>query len=97
MAKKTIRAGLVGAGFAARLHIEAIRRVYGCNVDVVGVHSRNPDSAAAFAARHGTTAFADLDALLGEVEVLHVLVPPALHEEIAVRALERNVFPIVEK
>ena len=32
----TIRAGIVGSGFAARFHLEAMRKVYGVNVDITG-------------------------------------------------------------
>lgn len=95
--KKSVRAGIVGTGFAARFHMEAIERVYGCHVDVVGVHGRTPANTQAYAEAHGIDVFEDLDALIGEIDVLHVLVPSALHEDIAVKALERNVFPIVEK
>ena len=34
MKKKTVHAGIVGAGFSARFHYEAIQRVYGTNVEV---------------------------------------------------------------
>ena len=37
MTNKRMRSGLVGAGFAATFHIEALRRVYGVEVEVVGV------------------------------------------------------------
>ena len=47
MSKKTIRTGIVGSGFSASFHFEALRKVYGTNVEVVGVHSRNRER------RHG--------------------------------------------
>ncbi len=92
MKKKT-----VGAGFAANLHIEGLHRVYGTDAEFVGVHSRNMEKAAAFADTHGGTAFDDLDALLAEIDILHVVAPSSLHENLAIRALERNVHAIVEK
>ena len=49
MQKKTVRSGLVGAGFSASFHYEAIRKVYGTNVDVAGVYARDSDMARAFA------------------------------------------------
>ena len=39
MNKKTIRTGIVGSGFSASFHFEALQKVYGTNVEVVGVHS----------------------------------------------------------
>lgn len=95
--RKTVRAGIVGTGFAARFHMEAVERVHGCNVDVVGVHGRTPANTRAYADAHGIAVVDDLDALIDAVEVIHVLVPTALHEEIAVKALQRGVHPIVEK
>ena len=97
MKKAKVRAGLVGSGFAANLHIEGIHRVYGTDVDVVGVHGRNQDKAAAFAVKHGGAAFADLDALLEKIDVLHIVAPSSLHETFAIRALEKGVNAIVEK
>ena len=32
MAKKTVLAGIVGAGFSATFHYDALRRVYGANI-----------------------------------------------------------------
>ena len=37
--KPKLRGGIVGSGFAANLHHEGIRRVYGTDVDLVGVFS----------------------------------------------------------
>ena len=34
--KKTLRTGIVGTGFAASFHFEALRKVYGVDVEVVG-------------------------------------------------------------
>ncbi|MEK9724032.1 MAG: Gfo/Idh/MocA family oxidoreductase, partial [Rhodospirillaceae bacterium] len=96
-AKRTVRAGIVGTGFAARFHMEGIERVYGCHVEVAGVHGRTPANVQAYADAHGIAVVDDLDALIDSVDVLHVLVPSALHEEIAVKALAKNVHPIVEK
>ncbi len=95
--KKTVRAGIIGTGFAARFHMEAIERVYACNVDVIGVNGRTPANTQAYAKAHGVDIVDDLDALLDQVDVIHVLVPTALHETITVQALQRGVFPIVEK
>ena len=56
MEKKTVRTGIVGAGFAARFHYEAVRKVYGTNVDVKGVYAIDTDQAAEFAAERGIRA-----------------------------------------
>lgn len=97
MSKAKVRAGIVGAGFSASFHYEAARRVYGADVEVVGVHARTQASTQSFAQKHGIQAFDDLDALLDNIDVLHICIPPALHEALAVQALVRGIFPIVEK
>jgi predicted dehydrogenase len=97
MNKKTIRAGIVGAGFAATFHFEAITRVSGTNVEVVGVYALDRAQAAAFAETRGIRCYSSLDALLDDVDVIHACVLVAAHEEVAVAALKRDRFAIVEK
>jgi len=41
MQKKTVPSGLLGAGFSATFHFEAIRKVYGTDVEVVGVNPKD--------------------------------------------------------
>ena len=85
--KPKVRGGIVGSGFAANLHYEGIRRVYGTDVDLVGVFSPTADNAQRFAGRHGLRTFSSLEALLDEVQVVHVCASPAAHEAITVAAL----------
>ena len=56
MNKKHVRAGIVGAGFSASFHYEAIRRVYGTNVEVMGVYALDGHQAAQYAAQRGIRA-----------------------------------------
>jgi hypothetical protein len=37
--KTKVRGGIVGSGFAANLNYEGIQRVYGADVDLVGMYS----------------------------------------------------------
>ena len=95
--RKTVRAGIVGSGFAAKLHIDAMARVHGTLVDVVGVHSPTAANAERFAAAHGVPAVADLEALIDAADVVHVCAPPAAHEPVAAAALAAGRHAIVEK
>lgn len=97
MKKPKVRAGIVGSGFAASLHFEAIQRVYGADVDLIGIFSPTAANAERFSQPRGLRAFTTLDSLLGEVDVVHVCASPAAHETIAVAALGRDVNAIVEK
>ena len=96
-AKKTVRAGIVGSGFAAKLHIDAMARVHGVNVDAVGVYSPTAANAKRFAAAHDIPAHDGLDSLIAACDVVHVCAPPAAHEPVAVAALRAGKHAIVEK
>jgi predicted dehydrogenase len=43
--KPKVRGGIVGSGFAASLHYEGIRRVYGADIDLVGIFSPTASNA----------------------------------------------------
>ncbi|MDI9431341.1 MAG: Gfo/Idh/MocA family oxidoreductase [Sedimentisphaerales bacterium] len=95
MNKKTVRAGIVGAGFSASFHFEAIRKVYGTNVEVKGVYALN--GAEAYAKQRGIAAYDSLEALLDDVDVVHCCTTASAHEPVAIAALQRDKFVIVEK
>jgi len=97
MEKKTVRAGIIGAGFAATFHFECLKKVHGTHVDVEGVFAIDAEQAAAYAKKRGIRAYNSLEELLDKVDVIHVCTPPVAHEPIAVAALEQNKFAIVEK
>jgi len=97
MEKKTIRTGIVGSGFSASFHFEALRKVYGTNVEIVGVHSIDVDGGKAYAEKRGIRFFDALDAMLDEVDAIHVCVPPMGHEPVSMAGLKRNKFVICEK
>ncbi len=97
MDKKTVRAGIVGAGFSASFHYEALQRVYGTNVDVKGVFALDAEQTAEYAKERGIRAYDGLEALLDDVDVVHCCVLVAGHEQVAVAALERGKHVIVEK
>ena len=97
MTKKTIRTGIVGTGFSASFHYEALRKVYGTNVEVVGVHSKDEPQGKAYAEKRGIRFFDNLDALLDAVDAIHVCVPPMAHEPVSVAGLQRDKFVICEK
>ena len=97
MHRKTVRAGIVGAGFAGSFHFESLKKVHTADVDVRGVYAIDSAQADAYAAARGIRAFDCLERLLDEVDVVHVCTPPVAHEPVAVAALRRDKFAIVEK
>ncbi len=97
MEKKTARTGIVGAGFAATFHFECLKRVHGTNVEVEGVFTRDIKHAESYASKRGIRAYSSLEEMIDDVDVIHVCTPPVVHESIAIAALERDKFAIVEK
>ena len=97
MQRPTVRSGIVGAGFAARFHFEAVQRVHSADVEVVGVFDTNAEAARRFAEERGLEVFDSLEALIDAADVVHACVPPVAHEPVAVAALQRDTHVIVEK
>ncbi len=95
MKKKTVRAGIVGAGFSASFHFEAIHKVYGTNVEIKGVYAL--EGAEAYAQKRGIPVYDSLERLIDEVDVIHCCTTASSHESVAIAALERDKFAIVEK
>jgi predicted dehydrogenase len=97
MKKKHVRTGIVGSGFSATFHYHALSRIYGTDVEVVGVHSVDSTGGRAYAEQREIRFFEKLEALIDAVDVVHVCVPPMFHEMVSVAALERGKFVICEK
>jgi predicted dehydrogenase len=97
MEKKTIRTGIIGSGFAATFHFECLKKVYGTNVEIVGVFSTDTEQATSYANKRRIRIYKSLEELLEKVDVIHVCTPPVAHEPVAIAALERDKFAVVEK
>lgn len=92
-----VRAGIVGSGFAARFHLEALKKVYGINVEIAGVYSPTVNNCEKFAQQNGLTVFSELSALVKESDVVHLCTPPSTHEKIGLEVLAQDKFVIIEK
>jgi predicted dehydrogenase len=95
--RKTVRAGIVGSGFSARFHVEALRRVYGLRVEIAGVYSPTPENCRRFAEETGLEHFPGLDSLIAASDVIHVCTPPSTHEKIGVATLRQGKHVVIEK
>jgi predicted dehydrogenase len=95
--KKTIRTGIVGAGFAATFHFESLKKVHSTNIEVEGVFAIDTAQAVSYARERGIKAYDSLEKLIDKVDVIHVCTPPVAHEPIAIAALQHDKFAIVEK
>ena len=87
-----MKIGLIGCGFIAELHMQAYRRVYGVNVEVVAVSARG-DQVVDFAKRHRIAAtHRDYRALIADktIDVIDICTPPALHGAMIVESMRRE-------
>lgn len=93
-----MRVALIGAGYIAELHAEALRTLPGTTI--VAVADPVTARAEALARRWGITrVLADPGGLGDEVGVdaAHVLAPPALHAVLAEPLLRRGIHVLIEK
>lgn len=97
MEKKVVRAGIVGSGFAAKFHYDALQRVFSAKVEIVGAYSPSSVNLLEYTKTRSLTAFNSLEELIEKADVIHVCTPPVTHEPIVIAALKRNKYVIVEK
>jgi len=92
---KTLRIGVVGAGYLGKFHAEKYARMPG--VLLAGVADIDGAAAAQVAQRNATRAFSDHRELFGRVDAVSVVVPTAAHFEVARDFLSRDVDVLLEK
>jgi len=98
--RNRVRVAVVGAGFAASFHLASYARVYGLDLEVVGIASRTRAKAEALAQRHGLTrVYPDLEAVLAddEINMVDLCVPVHLHKDMAIAAATRGKHVVCEK
>ena len=96
---KQVSVGIVGSGFAASLHGDAYRKIYGLEVKLAAVASVE-DTVEAFAGRYNIPKiYRDFEELLKdpEIQVVDIITPPYLHVSMIRRALEAGKHVICEK
>jgi len=97
MSTSRFRAGMVGAGNICEFHVAAVKKL-APDVELVGICDLDAERARTSAEKWGTTAYADLDALVAAgANVIHVLTPPAAHAAVARAALEKGCHVLIEK
>ena len=91
-----IRVALLGAGYIAPWHADAVRAIPGLRL--VAVCDRSEAAARKLAGSYMIEAFTDLDALIasGCCDAVHILTPPPLHRDLAVRCLQAGLVVLVE-
>lgn len=97
MTQTPIKTAIIGAGYIADWHAEALKSTE--NAQLVAVCDLSSTAAEAFAAAHGLVAYSDLDEMLaaGVCDAVHILTPPSSHAALAQKCLEAGVHCLVEK
>ena len=90
-----VRAGVIGVGALGRYHAQKYAGLE--SVELVGVADIDAARAREIAAQHSVRAVDDYRALIGEVDVVSVVVPTEAHFEVASACLEAGVHVLVEK
>jgi len=91
-----MRFGLLGTGPWARI-AHAPGLAAHPEAEFVGVWGRDEAKASALAAEFGVRGFADVDALLAEVDALAIALPPAVQAPLALRAAEAGKHLLLDK
>jgi predicted dehydrogenase len=91
----TIRIGVIGAGALGFHHVRLLRQQAGTTL--VGFHESNSERASHVAKELGVRAFAELPALLDQIDAAVIVVPTKAHFDVASSAIERGVHVLIEK
>ncbi|WP_136442055.1 NAD-dependent epimerase/dehydratase family protein [Pacificoceanicola onchidii] len=91
------RVGLIGAGYIATWHADALAATPG--VRITAVCDPNEIAAKGFAEGYGATPFLSVDDLIaaGICDAVHILTPPHLHKSLAIQCLRGGLDVLVEK
>jgi predicted dehydrogenase len=92
-----LRTALIGCGKVGQIHAAALRSLP--ESEFVAACDPQRERAQAFAALHGTRAFADVGTMLAETKAQAVVIgtPHPLHAAAAIAAMEAGVHVLVEK
>jgi len=97
MSNNNIKTGLVGAGYIAGWHGDAIKAIKG--VDVAAVCDVSQSSAEALGQVYGVPAFTSLDDMIAAnvCDAVHILTPPQTHKDLAITCLQAGLHTFIEK
>ena len=97
---KKLNVGMIGAGFAARLHSDSIKRIAGLDIDLVSVAATKLESAKQIANIYGYYKYTDnyKEVLQDtDIDVVILATPPSTHLIMTTEAMEAGKHVICEK
>lgn len=91
------RVGIIGAGYIATWHADAIQATPGAQLVAVCDQSRS--AAEDLARAHGAQAFGSVDEMIaaGVCDAVHILTPPSSHRDLTLQCLRKGLHVLVEK
>ena len=92
---KKLRAAVIGVGYLGNFHVQKYLSLP--EVEVVGLVETNPARRAEIAARYAIPVFDELAPLLGQLDLVSIVTPPAHHFEAARACLAAGIHVLVEK
>ena len=91
----TLKAAVIGVGYLGNFHAQKYAALPG--VELVAVADSDAARVSEVAGRYGVLATTDYRELLGRVDLVSVVTPPATHFPIAQSCLEAGIHVLVEK
>nr|WP_312577840.1 Gfo/Idh/MocA family oxidoreductase [Sedimentibacter sp.] len=95
-----VSVGMIGAGFASRLHGDSFKKVGGIEIELISVADINLESAKIIADVYGYKKYTDnyKEVLADkEIDVVILCTPPSMHSDMTIEALEAGKHVICEK
>jgi predicted dehydrogenase len=90
-----VKVGVAGVGHMGKEHARIYSEIQ--EVELVGVHDSNPDTARKIAAKCKTRAFGSLEEMVDAVDAASIVTPTSTHLAIAEPFLKRGKHVLVEK
>ncbi|HEX4751001.1 MAG TPA: Gfo/Idh/MocA family oxidoreductase [Bryobacteraceae bacterium] len=92
---KKIRTVVIGAGAFGKNHARILHELY--DVELAGIVDIDEPKGAALSQTYSTSAYRDIEAVIGNIDAAIVATPTSTHEEVATRLLQAGVDVLVEK
>jgi predicted dehydrogenase len=92
---KKLRAGVIGVGYLGQFHAEKYAAIE--QVDLVGILDTDRARADMIAQKLNTRAFSDPGELIGNVDMVSIVVPTIHHHRVARSFLEKGIHVLLEK
>ena len=92
---RKLKAGVIGVGYLGSFHAQKYQQIDG--VELVGVADNNHERLSEVSHRLNVPGYLEYSKLIGIVDLVSIVVPPAKHYEMGVFFLQNNVHCLIEK